>query len=210
MSYGKIKLYGKMQLTGNRDRGPHLSVLTHLSVLLVALMLLGCSAPAANSSAPNASSTATSSTATSSTATDNPLFIASRLPQPQQLPLSMTATINAQVFQLAVAQTPEQQQIGLMYRTSLADGEGMLFPFAPPRPVGFWMKNTLIPLDMLYIRQGVIQEIKASVPPCQKDPCPSYPSKGEIDQVIEIRGGLAKELGLKAGDRVVLTPLKSP
>ncbi len=126
----------------------------------------------------------------------------------QTLPLTLLATINQTQFKLAVAATPQQQQIGLMFRPALPDDEGMLFPFQPARRVGFWMKNTLIPLDMLYIREGIIREIQHNVPPCQADPCPSYPSKGEIDQVIELRGGRSKELNIQVGDRVYLTPIE--
>ncbi|WP_264327130.1 DUF192 domain-containing protein [Romeriopsis navalis] len=123
---------------------------------------------------------------------------------PQTLPFEITATINQIQFKIAVANTPRQQQIGLMLRSNLPDDEGMLFPFSPARRVGFWMKNTLIPLDMLYIRDGIIREIKHNVPPCKTDPCPTYPSEELIDQVIEIRGGLAKAVGIKVGDRVQL------
>jgi uncharacterized protein len=128
--------------------------------------------------------------------------------QPQKLDFTVTAQVKDKTWKVAVAATPEQQQMGLMFRTSLPDDEAMLFPFNPPRPVAFWMKHTLIPLDMLYIAKGVIQEIQTQVPPCQKDPCPSYPSKSmTIDQVVEIRGGLAQELGLKSGDRITFTPI---
>ncbi len=176
----------------------NIDLAANLSMVWLGFLLLGCH--------PNLPATMPNS------ATPNPadpvLFTANQLDQPQQLPLSLVATINAKTVKLALAKTFEQQRLGLMFRTTLADDEGMLFPFDPPRPVGFWMKNTLIPLDMLYIRSGVIQVIKANVPPCQKDPCPSYPSKVEIDQVIEIRGGLAAQLGFKVGDRVTITERK--
>jgi uncharacterized membrane protein (UPF0127 family) len=126
------------------------------------------------------------------------------LQEAQQLPITAQATLGSQVFDLEVAQTPQQQQVGLMFRTQLADDRGMLFPFDPPRPVSFWMKNTLISLDLIYLRQGVIQFLYPNVPPCQADPCPDYPSQDEIDQVIEIRGGRAQELGLKVGDRITV------
>jgi uncharacterized protein len=143
-----------------------------------------------------------------STATPTPPPTPSPIAQAQTLPLTLLATINQTSIKLAVAETPQQQQMGLMYRMSLPDNEGMLFQFEPARPVAFWMKQTLIPLDMLYLRSGVIQEIQANVPPCTADPCPTYPSTTLIDQVIEIRGGLAAKLGIKVGDRVTLTPIK--
>ena len=123
----------------------------------------------------------------------------------QLLPISAHAEIKGQRILLEVARTPRQQQIGLMYRTTLADNRGMLFPFNPPQPVSFWMKNTKIPLDMIFIREGRVHAIAANVPPCKADPCPSYgPQNAIIDHVLELRGGRAAELGLKAGDRITL------
>lgn len=120
----------------------------------------------------------------------------------QMLPISALAEMAGQEISLEVARTPEEQAMGLMYRTSLAADRGMLFPFEPPQPVSFWMKNTLIPLDMVFLRNGEVKAIAANVPPCTKTPCPTYGPSTEIDQVIELRGGRAAELGLNAGDRV--------
>lgn len=130
-------------------------------------------------------------------------------PMRQSLPIEAQAKIAGKIIQLEVARTPQQQAIGLMNRTSLADDRGMIFLFNPPRPTQFWMKNTLIPLDMVFLRNGVVKSIAQNVPPCKADPCPTYGSATElIDQVIELRGGRAKELGLKAGDRVPVNFLK--
>lgn len=122
----------------------------------------------------------------------------------QMLPLSAQTKIANQVIQLEVARTVEQQEMGLMYRTSLASDRGMVFPFDPPRRVGFWMKNTLIPLDMVFLLKGKVQSIASNVPPCKADPCPIYGPNALVDQVIELRAGRAAELGLKQGDRVVI------
>jgi len=123
----------------------------------------------------------------------------------QQLPISAKATIAGQVIQLEVARTPEQQATGLMYRKSLADDRGMLFPFDPPRQVGFWMKNVPINLDMIFLRNGEVKEIAANVPPCEETPCSTYgPAATAIDSVIELRGGRAAALGLKVGDRIAV------
>ncbi len=125
--------------------------------------------------------------------------------------LSITATAkiigSEQRFGLEVAETAEQQRLGLMYREFLPDNRGMLFEFDPARPVSFWMKNCLINLDMIFLREGVVQAIAHDVPPCENDPCPTYgpPTTVNIDQVIEIRGGLAKEINLQAGDRIEVT-----
>lgn len=122
--------------------------------------------------------------------------------QPQSLPIEAVATISTTRINLEVARTPNQQELGLMHRTSLADDQGMLFPFQPPRPVGFWMKNCLISLDIVFMRLGKVVAIAANSPPCTEEPCPIYPSGAPIDQVIELRGGRAAELGLKVGDPI--------
>lgn len=120
----------------------------------------------------------------------------------QMLPITAQAQMAGQRILLEVTRTPQEQAMGLMYRTSLADDRGMLFSFSPPRPVSFWMKNTKIPLDMVFLKDGEVKAIEADVPPCTADPCPSYGPETPIDQVIELRGGRAAELGLKVGDRV--------
>jgi hypothetical protein len=107
-------------------------------------------------------------------------------------------------FVLEMAGTPEQQERGLMFRRSLAPNEGMLFPYAPPQNVSFWMKNTLIPLDMIFVRpDGKIGRI-ATAKPLDETP---VPSGGPITMVIEIRGGRAAELGIREGDSVSPPPL---
>ncbi|HIK18375.1 MAG TPA: DUF192 domain-containing protein [Leptolyngbyaceae cyanobacterium M33_DOE_097] len=120
----------------------------------------------------------------------------------QTLPISAQVEIANQVIELEVARTPAEQAMGLMYRESLPDNRGMLFIFNPPRPVGFWMKNVRFPLDMVFLRNQKIIQIASEVPPCEAKPCPIYSPPGVVDQVIELRGGRAKELQLKQGDRV--------
>ncbi|MFM7545868.1 MAG: DUF192 domain-containing protein [Synechococcales cyanobacterium] len=127
----------------------------------------------------------------------------------QVLPISATATINGHIIQLEVARTFQQQGIGLMYRPCLPDNQGMLFVFQPAQPIRFWMRNVLIPLDMVFIRQGRVRAIAANVPPCKSPTCPTYGAGGSVDQVLELRGGRAAELGLRVGDyiKVSETPL---
>ena len=125
----------------------------------------------------------------------------------QVLPITAEVEIAGQRIQLEVAQTPEQQAMGLMYRPPLPDDRGMLFPFNPPRQVRFWMENTPSPLDMVFLYQGVVKGIAANAPPCTTHPCPTYGPWTEVDQVIELRSGRAAELGLKVGDRVTVKPL---
>lgn len=127
--------------------------------------------------------------------------------QGQILPITATAKVESlgKIFELEVAETSEQQRLGLMYRETLADDRGMLFEFEPARPVSFWMKNCRMNLDMIFIKDGVVQSIAKDVPPCESEPCPTYGTPKEIDQVIEIRGGLSDEIGIKEGDEITVT-----
>jgi len=129
--------------------------------------------------------------------------------QGQILPITAMAVVKGETIKLEVAETPEQQAMGLMYRTSLADDRGMFFPFNPPRPVSFWMKNCLISLDMIFIRDGVVRAIIPDVPPCTAEPCPTYGPDIPIDGVLELRAGRAAELGLAVGDRLDLQFLET-
>jgi uncharacterized membrane protein (UPF0127 family) len=124
----------------------------------------------------------------------------------QILPVSVNAIVGDRAMGLEVAKTPEQQAIGLMFRTELPDDRGMLFPIAPPRNVRFWMKNVQIELDMIFLREGVVQAIIPNVPPCFGDNCPNYGPDVPVDAVIELKGGRAAQLGLKVGDRISNLP----
>lgn len=126
----------------------------------------------------------------------------------QSLPISAQAKISSQVIDLEVAQTSQQQATGLMYRMSLANNRGMLFLFNSPQPVSFWMKNVSISLDMIFLRDGKVVEIAANVPPCTTVSCPVYGPDALVNQVIELRGGRAAELGLQAGDSVPIQFLR--
>jgi uncharacterized protein len=125
-------------------------------------------------------------------------------PQGQKLPVSAQVTIAGQNIQLEVARTPGEQSTGLMYRTELAPNRGMLFVFSPPRPVSFWMKNTLIPLDMVFLSNGVVKYIGEKIPPCKVEPCPGYGPAPDIaiDNVLELPSGRVAQLRLKVGDRL--------
>jgi uncharacterized membrane protein (UPF0127 family) len=127
----------------------------------------------------------------------------------QTLPISAQATIAGHTIGLEVARTPKQQAMGLMYRIALEDYRGMLFKFESPQLVRFWMKNVRIPLDMIFLQDGEVKAITASVPPCTTSPCPTYGPETLVNQVIELRGGRAAELGLKVGDQVKIQFLDS-
>ena len=101
---------------------------------------------------------------------------------------------------MEIARTPEEQATGLMNRGELAPDRGMIFPYDPPRDASFWMKNTLIPLDMIFIRpDGTIARIAENTVPLSLDPVASLEP---VAAVLEIAGGRSAELGIRPGDRV--------
>lgn len=122
---------------------------------------------------------------------------------PQQ-PVRMT--IARHTFWLETASTPEEFTRGLMFRTTLPDKQGMLFPFMPPRAVSFWMKNTKIPLDMIFFKDQKIVHIEHNAQPCQTEPCPIYPSTAVVDAVVEVPGLTARKLHLRVGQSVRFSP----
>jgi uncharacterized protein len=118
----------------------------------------------------------------------------------EQVPLTIESSGKTNRFVVEVAETGEQQARGLMFRKSLAPDRGMVFPRDPPGDASFWMKNTLIPLDMIFIRtDGTIARIAENTVPMSLDPVPSLEPVGAV---LEIAGGRSAELGIKAGDRV--------
>jgi hypothetical protein len=112
------------------------------------------------------------------------------------------------VVSVEVADTEALRQRGLMFRESLAPNEGMIFVFPEAGHYPFWMKNTRIPLDMLWLdRSGRVVAIASSVPPCKADPCPTFPPPdptGPASYVLEVVSGFAAKHGVKQGDRLVL------
>lgn len=136
--------------------------------------------------------------ATTATSSSSPIG------QPQTLPHTKKLTIGKRTILLEEANSQQEQAMGLMFRRSMPIDQGMLFNFAAPTPARFWMKNTLIPLDIIFIYRGEIKNIQSNVPPCKADPCPSYGPNDTvlIDQVLELNGGQAKVLGLKEGSRL--------
>jgi uncharacterized membrane protein (UPF0127 family) len=99
-----------------------------------------------------------------------------------------------------IAETEQQKQLGLMFRTSLGDMDGMLFVNARPEDVSMWMRNTYIPLDMIFIEPaGRVHRIEANATPFSER---IIPSDGAVIGVLELKGGTAAKLGLKAGDRI--------
>jgi uncharacterized membrane protein (UPF0127 family) len=104
------------------------------------------------------------------------------------------------VFSVEVAETDAERQKGLMFRKSLPEGQGMLFDFKQDQEVAMWMRNTLIPLDMLFINaDGRIRRIAENTEPLSER---TIPSGGPVRGVLEVIGGTARKLGIKPGDRV--------
>lgn len=105
------------------------------------------------------------------------------------------------VIDIEVADTNEEKALGLMYRTSLPERRGMLFPYEGAHEVTMWMKNTYISLDMVFIRtDGIVHRIEAYTEPRSETIIASH---GPVLAVLELAGGAAERLGLKPGDRVV-------
>lgn len=114
--------------------------------------------------------------------------------------LEIVTSSGVHVISVEVARTPEQQRLGLMFRTSLAADKGMLFPHSPPRESQMWMRNTYIPLDMVFIRaDGVVHRIEKRTEPFSER---VISSNGEVAGVLELAGGVADQIGLKPGDLV--------
>ncbi len=108
-----------------------------------------------------------------------------------------------QKFHVELAETNESRAMGLMYRKKLGDDEGMLFIFPDEYRRAFWMKNTLIPLDILYFDGNKkLVSLSLNTPPCKNTTtrCPNYPSEGPAKYVLEINAGLSEKYGFEKGD----------
>lgn len=116
------------------------------------------------------------------------------------VPLTVTYAGKVHHLRVELARTSAEQARGLMFRTQMGADEGMLFPFDPPQQVSFWMKNTVIPLDIIFIgSDGLVSNISANAEPYSLN---SRPSAGLASAVLELNGGRAAELGIVPGARV--------
>ena len=124
------------------------------------------------------------------------------------VPLTMASRNGTHRLRVEVARTEAEQAQGLMFRTALGPDEGMIFPMQPRRQASFWMKNTVIPLDLVFIDgEGRIESIAAHAVPYSLDP---INSRGVVAAVLEIAGGRAAQLGLAPGDRVAWSLAPAP
>ncbi len=119
------------------------------------------------------------------------------------VPLTISEGTTQHHFTVEVARTAADQEHGLMFRTELAADKGMIFPFSPPKYAAFWMKNTLIPLDMIFIKaDGSIDRIAENAVPQSEEP---IASGGEVVAVLELAGGSAARLGIDESAHVSWT-----
>lgn len=154
-------------------------------IVLASLLLSGCGSDGASMAEPEPSITTTSVPTGA-----------------QSLPIGADLRAGGETIGLEMARSASEQQIGLMWRADLPTDRGMLFVVSPARTMSIWMKDTLIPLDLVFVREGTVTNVHAQVPPCSSTPCSTYASKGAVDSVIELRSGRAAELGITAGSTI--------
>jgi uncharacterized membrane protein (UPF0127 family) len=129
------------------------------------------------------------------------------LPMPRASFAAATATLVLKTdtgphsFNIEVATTEEERMMGLMYRKSLAADSGMLFLYDTPQPIFMWMKNTYIPLDMVFI--GADRRVHRVERRTEPFSTTLIPSDGDVQGVLEVNAGTADAIGLKAGDQVI-------
>ncbi len=135
---------------------------------------------------------------------------ASAAGRPQQLPtqqLTVSTPDGDVAFSVQVARDEQTRAEGLMYRQDMPMNEGMIFLFDKEQPLTFWMKNTLIPLDMIYMdKDWKVVSIQKQAQPCTADPCVLYPSMQDAQYVLEINGGLSDKLGIRQGSMIQFQP----
>jgi uncharacterized protein len=123
-------------------------------------------------------------------------------------PLVIITAAGRKTLHVEIADTPSEQALGLMYRTQLADDHGMIFLHPGPRELTMWMRNTYIPLDMVFIKaDGRVHRIEVKTQPMSEA---VIASGGEVTAVLELAGGAAERLGLKPGDTIVHRHFAAP
>lgn len=161
------------------------------AICLMAIALAGCSSNTSGSAA------ASPSPAESAQAAVHP---ESGLPV---IPLTVQSGDKVHEFRVELARSPAEQAKGLMFRTAMGPDEGMIFPMSPPRVASFWMRNTVIPLDLLFVApDGKVINIAANAVPYDET---QLKAEGITGAVLELNGGRAAELGIRPGDRVTWT-----
>lgn len=129
-----------------------------------------------------------------------PLPAAAQSAQSPREELVVTTQAGKRVFQVEIADDDAERARGLMFRRTMPNEQGMLFDFKKEEPASFWMENTYIPLDMLFIKaDGRIESIAERTTPLSRR---GVPSKGPVRYVLEINGGLSDEFGIRPGDQI--------
>ena len=114
--------------------------------------------------------------------------------------LTLETSTGKHVIEIEVAETGEDQAMGLMYRQTVPPNTGMLFPYDQPKELTMWMRNTYVSLDMVFIRaDGIVHRVEAGTEPLSES---IIASRGNVSAVLELGAGEAQRLGLKAGDLV--------
>lgn len=110
---------------------------------------------------------------------------------------------HGRVWAAEIADTPDRRERGYMFRREIGEGDAMIFVFPEDDVHSFWMKNTLVPLDMIWMDDDfTVIHIEASAPPCKADPCPGFGPPRKSRYVLEVKGGIVGREGLKIGDRM--------
>ncbi len=113
--------------------------------------------------------------------------------------------INDKIIHVEIADEPEEREKGLMFRENLKNDGGMFFVFDYEMNLTFWMKNTIIPLDIIFIdKDMVIIKIHENAQPCKGDPCEIYSSEEHSKYVLEVNGGFSKVNNIQVGDEIDL------
>jgi hypothetical protein len=130
------------------------------------------------------------------------LFLAAGAAAAATPPPVCTAPDGARI-RLELAISPEERAMGLMFRDALAADAGMLFVFPEDDRHPFWMKDTFIPLDLVWLdAQGKVVDVRAGVQPCRRDPCPSYTALAAGRAVLEVNAGFAAKHSIAVGARI--------
>jgi hypothetical protein len=127
-------------------------------------------------------------------------------PTPTRTPAARVQLPSGAIYRVELARSGEEMAQGLMYRESLAERAGMLFLFPyDDDSHKFWMKNTLIPLDIIWLdASGKVLFVSANTPPCKADPCPNYGPDFAVASVLEIAGGMAEKESVTVGSTIRL------
>jgi uncharacterized protein len=115
--------------------------------------------------------------------------------------LTLVTATGEHKFTIEIAESGADKARGLMFRRTMADDAGMLFPYEPPQEATMWMKNTYLSLDMVFIRaDGVVHRIEAGTEPFSEA---VITSGGDVAAVLELKAGISQKIGLKPGDRAL-------